>query len=122
MNTSRFFWLLTFSLTSAAGHAETATAAARPSDETRAVVKAAMDACAKEAGFPARDSGNRPTRDQFALAKDCLDKKGITPDQMGHHRGPPPDGAAREEGGEEGGGPGGHHHGPPPSDNPDSES
>lgn len=62
-------------------------------DET---TRAAFEACATQAGMPARGSGTRPTEAQHESFKACLTAKGITiPEHHGHsgqggQRPPPP--------------------------------
>jgi hypothetical protein len=53
--------------------------------------KAKVDACAKEAGMPAKDSGTRPSRDVHEKFRACLEKQGI-------EMPPPPPHEGREHG------------------------
>ena len=57
-----------------------------------AATKAKFEACATEAGMPARDSGTRPTKEQHEAFKACLTKAGVSmPEHHGRHGGGRPD-------------------------------
>lgn len=73
--------------------------------------KAKVDACAKEVGMPARDSGTRPSRELHEKFKACLAKQGIElPEPPPHER--------RGEGKDHQGGQGQGEGAPPPPAEP----
>jgi len=54
--------------------------------EMSSEMKAAFEACAKEVSLPERDSGVRPTQEQFKQMDSCLSAKGFKkPERRAHH-------------------------------------
>ncbi|MGZ3691829.1 MAG: hypothetical protein ACXVAX_10015 [Pseudobdellovibrio sp.] len=71
-----------------------------------AATKAKFEACATEAGMPARDSGTLPTKEQHEAFKACLAKAGVSmPEHRGHRHGggKPDDGGAPPDESQSGG-------------------
>lgn len=54
--------------------------------EMNSEMKAAFEACAKEVSLPERESGVRPTKEQFDKMDTCLSAKGFKkPERRAHH-------------------------------------